>query len=347
MNSIPIVPLERRKAILEMPVTADVHERLLQEMPFLGDCEMHLLHQGDAPSARSTRVVAWNAERCPNPDAAGRFLSQHDADLLLLTEMDWGMARSGQRHTVRELAARLGYGFVFAVEYLELGLGDASEREWFRGQENDVGYHGAAILFRWNPLETKVVRLEQSGGWFDGTRGERRIGGRIALLARFPVSSGITTFATVHLESDSNPDDRCSQMERLFEAIESLGAGRPALIGGDLNTFSVSCSDLHSEEIMQRALLEDPTRLLDPTAHEPLFALAKSYGYEWKSCNRLGVPTQRLSPRSSSGLRRMKVDWFLSRGVTTSNPEMVRADDPQDGSELSDHDAVRVTIEAS
>jgi endonuclease/exonuclease/phosphatase family metal-dependent hydrolase len=289
--------------------------------------------------------MAWNAERCPRPDAASRFLSQQRADLLLLTEMDWGMARSGQRHTVRELASRQGYGYAFAVEYLELGLGDAYEREWFRGQENDVGYHGAAILFRQNPLETKVARLERSGGWFDGQRGERRIGGRVALMARFPMSSGTATFATVHLESDSDPGDRCAQMERLFEAIESFGDGKPALIGGDLNTFSVSCSELHSEEIMQRALLEDPTRLLDPTAHEPLFALAESYGYQWKSCNRLGVPTQRLSPRSSSGLRRMKLDWFLSRGLATSSPEMIRADDPHDGSELSDHDAVSVTID--
>jgi endonuclease/exonuclease/phosphatase family metal-dependent hydrolase len=347
MSGIPIVPLERRKAMREMPATADTHQRLLREMPFLDDCETRLLSRGGEGGARSVKVVGWNAERCPRTDAASRFLGRQNADLLLLTEMDWGMARSGQRHTVGELAARLGYGYAFAVEYLELGLGDAYEREWHRGQENDVGYHGAAILFRQNPIETKVVRLELAGGWFDGQRGERRIGGRIALLARFRTSSGSATFATVHLESDSDPADRSAQMRRLFEAIDSFGAGKPALIAGDLNTFSVSCAELHSEESMRRALLEDPARLLDPTAHEPLFALARSFGYEWESCNQIGVPTQRLSPRSSSGLRRMKLDWFLSRGLAASGPEMVRADDPQDGSELSDHDAICVTVEGT
>ncbi len=347
MSRIQIVPVERRKTMLELPPTQATHERLLREMPFLDECEAEHLSPEGARAARPARVVAWNAERCPRLDAAARFLRAQRADLLLLTEMDWGMARSGQRHTVRELAVELGYGYLFAVEYLELGLGDAYERERFQGQQNDVGYHGAAILFRRNPLEAKVVRLELSGDWFDGQRGERRLGGRIGLMARFPVSSGAATFATVHLESDSDPRDRSAQMERLLEAIESFGEGKPALIGGDLNTFSVSCAELHSQEFMQRALLEDPTRLLDPTAHEPLFSLAKSYGYEWKTCNRPGVPTQRLSPRSSSGLRRMKLDWFLSRGLATSSPEMIRADDPHDGSELSDHDAVSVAIEDS
>ena len=76
-----------------------------------------------------------------------------------------------------------GCGYAYAVEYLELGLGDAEERRSIEGDSNEVGYHGNAILSR-APLERPaLLRLEASGGWFDGQRGEQRIGGRMAVLA--------------------------------------------------------------------------------------------------------------------------------------------------------------------
>jgi endonuclease/exonuclease/phosphatase family metal-dependent hydrolase len=352
MSPLPILPAERRRRILRLPPIRPVHDRLLAEMPFLDEVEVAPPPIEAAPPAGACRVVAWNAERCRRLEPAARFLEERRADLLLLTEMDWGMARSGQLHTARALADRLECGYAFAVEYLELGLGDAEERRRYEGQDNAVGYHGTAILFRRRPLEVKLVRLERSGGWFDGRRGERRVGGRIALLARFPLAGVPVTFAAVHLESDTDAADRHAQMQILFEAIESFGAGGaregkpPALIGGDLNTFSVSHAELNDEAALERALAEDPDRLFDPVAHESLFALARRYGYEWESANRAGVPTQRLSPTASSGRRRIKIDWFLSRGLEVSRPEVIEADDPQDGSELSDHEAIAVTIEA-
>ncbi len=44
--------------------------------------------------------------------------------------------------------------------------------------------------------------------------------------------------------------------------------------------------------------------------------------------------------------RRMKIDWFLSRGLEASRPAVIEADDPQEGSGLSDHEAIAVTVEA-
>jgi len=258
--------------------------------------------------------------------------------------MDWGMTRSGQQHTTRELARRLRYGYAYAVEFLELGLGDAEEQRRFAGQENQVGYHGAAVLFRQRTLEVKGVRLERSGGWFNGQRGERRVGGRIALLCRFSIGEEVVTFAAVHLESDTDGADRCAQMGVLLDAIESLGVGQPALIGGDLNTFSLSHAELYDDSTLQKALREDPGRLLNPVPHEPLFDLARRYGFEWDSCNLLGVPTQRLSPFASPGRKRMKIDWFLGRGMEAFDPGVVLADDPLDSSGLSDHEAIAVSI---
>jgi hypothetical protein len=65
-----------------------------------------------APAASSTAardavfVVAWNAERCKFLDESAAFLAAQGADVLLLSELDWGMARSGQHHCARELASR-------------------------------------------------------------------------------------------------------------------------------------------------------------------------------------------------------------------------------------------------
>ena len=79
------------------------------------------------------------------------------ADVVLLTELDVGMARSGNRHTVRELARTMGAGYAFGVEYVELGLGDDREKAWHAGESNAVGLHGNAILSK-APLDASGRR---------------------------------------------------------------------------------------------------------------------------------------------------------------------------------------------
>ena len=76
----------------------------------------------------SARVVFWNAERGRHLDAMAALLAGQGAAVNLLCEMDLGMARSFQRHTARDLADRLGQGYAFAVEFLELELGDTASR---------------------------------------------------------------------------------------------------------------------------------------------------------------------------------------------------------------------------
>jgi endonuclease/exonuclease/phosphatase family metal-dependent hydrolase len=258
--------------------------------------------------------------------------------------MDWGMARSGQVHTSRELALQLHWGYAFAIEFIELGLGDAEERRLFAGQENAVGYHGATLLFRRPPLETEVIRLERSAGWFDPSRGERRVGGRIALLARFHLSGVPVTFASVHLESNTDGSERAAQMGVLLDAIETYGSGEPAVIGGDLNTFSMSRAELEDKGCSEQALADAPDRLLNPIPYEPLFDLAHGYGYSWASANLMDTPTRRQPPAISTDRRRMKIDWFLTRSLRVFSPEVLPAVDPQTGGDLSDHEAIAVSV---
>jgi len=267
-----------------------------------------------------------------------------DADVCLLSELDWGMARSGQRHTARDLAARLGMSYAYGVEYLELGLGSESEREACAGKSNEVGYHGNAILVRTALLRPKLVRLDARGDWFDGARGERRVGGRCAVLAQVEASGRPLTFASVHLDSHGSREDRAGEMRALCDAIDAYDRAAPVVIGGDLNAFSLAVAEIGDRERVAAALREDPRRWSNPTPHEPLFAVAAERGYEWSSCNAPGVATLRHAiPDGGSQRGAMKIDWFLCRGVEASEPRVIDALG-QDGRALSDHEAIAVLV---
>ena len=295
------------------------------------------------PLGASALAVAWNLQRGRHLAASADLLEQTGADVMLLSELDWGMARSGQHHTAARLAERLACGYAYAVEYLELGLGDAEERERHAGESNQAGFHGNAILSSAPLARPALVRLEASGGWFDGDRGERRIGGRMAVLATIPLDGRDVVFASVHLESHSRPDERAAQVDALLGGIEAYSAGAAVLVGGDLNTFSLDPSDVRDPERVRRLFEEDPGRLGHPVPHEPLFELAASLGYDWHACNVIGEPTQRVAEPQPSRRGEMKIDWFLSRGLRPSQPAVLGAADPA-GVALSDHEPIAVRI---
>ncbi|HEY8060200.1 MAG TPA: NUDIX hydrolase, partial [Acidimicrobiales bacterium] len=100
----------------------------------------------DASSERGLRVVAANLERGRRLDDWVTLLTAAEPDVILTSEADGGMARSGNRYVARELADRLGMAFVFAVEFVELSLGGEDERDQLPADAaNEFGVHGGAI----------------------------------------------------------------------------------------------------------------------------------------------------------------------------------------------------------
>ena len=85
------------------------------------------------------RIAFWNAERLKYFDSSAELLGGLGADVLMLCEVDVGMARTGNRHTIAALADSLGAGYVFGAEFVELGLGDLREQRWHAGQTNSAG----------------------------------------------------------------------------------------------------------------------------------------------------------------------------------------------------------------
>lgn len=296
-----------------------------------------------SPKPSSARVVFWNAERLKYSEPSVSLLESAQADILLLCEVDVGMARSGNRHTVADLAARLGTGYMFGVEFVELGLGDSRERAWHAGSSNSAGLHGAALLSRHQLRRPALARLETSGRWYDGQFGERRVGGRIALMAELMLGTTAVLFVCAHYESHSDAGDRRRQTIAMLDAIDAHAPGLPVLIAGDFNTSTFPLNVKHQAAEVAAALSVDPHRLVAPMPYEPMFEALRERGYEWESCNVALAPTQRTRPDGTPAPPFGKIDWLFTRGLRSAEPEIIAAVDAQ-GIAISDHEALVVTV---
>ena len=300
----------------------DAHDRFAAQVPALHAVE-HRPAPVDRPVPPRLRVAAWNAERLKYHAPSAALL--RGADVVLLTEADIGMARSGNRHTVRDLAEALGMGWAYGVEFVELGLGDARECQWHADEDNRVGLHGNAILSRHPLLDPVIIPLDAGGTWFAGRSGnQRRLGGRMAIAARLDTPRPLWLVAA-HLESHSDAADRGRQGERLVAAIDRLvPAGAGVVLGGDFNTTEIAGS------------------LDAPEAVEPLFAVLRDAGFDWHRCNAPG-PTQRTRPDGTPVPPFAKLDWLFTRHVEAEAPETIPAVDAA-GAAISDHEVVAATV---
>ena len=291
------------------------------------------------------KVLFWNVERCKFVAKVAEKLELLVPDVILLAELDNGMARSGNLHTTRELAQRLQMNYVFAVEFLELGLGDARERTWHQNEKNARGMHGGAILSRCPLKDPAVFRLELEGKWFDGQLGERRVGGRIAIAAQLETPQGPLSLVSVHFESHSTPLQRLTQMQILCDHLQVYSPHIPWIIGGDFNTHTFEQeSAMPILDFQKQALMrDDPTRLENPVSYEPMFQTALQYGLQWINCNASGS-TQRTRPDGTPAPPFGKIDWFFTKTLAGNTPEIVPAVDST-GRAISDHEILSYNMQ--
>ena len=113
------IPLAARERLLQLPPTSAGHCDAYAAVPAFGQLELRPTGQ-PYPDTRAVRIAAWKLERCLYPDAAARLLQHNGVDIALLTEMDIGMLRTGQVHTIGQVAERLGHGYCYGLEFLEL-----------------------------------------------------------------------------------------------------------------------------------------------------------------------------------------------------------------------------------
>jgi endonuclease/exonuclease/phosphatase family metal-dependent hydrolase len=329
-----------RQAILAGPKDAATHRRHFDRLPALRQIEAGGLPPRRGETAGAARIAAWNVERLRHLDAIAATLRDAAIDVALLSEVDRGMARSGNGDRIAELAGRLGQGYLYAVEYLELDLGDPDEKRLHAGETNLVGFHGAAIASDLLLRQPFLIRGEARGEWFDGTRHEPRVGGTITVGAVVRVAGVPVVMASVHLESHCPPIVRRDDAAAMVAAIDRIAPGMPVILGGDFNTSTASRAERDDRAAWYARLAHEPDRLTRPAGYEPLFALLAEHGYDWHACNVAEAATTR---HADPARPRAKIDWFFTRGLIASAPAIIPALLP-DGTPSSDHDCLVVTI---
>lgn len=343
LPDLAIPSLAARQAIQEGPVEHEAFLAAFAATPALHAIEQRAAARPQPMPEGSARIAFWNAERLKYGPASAALLGGLGADVLLLCEVDLGMARSQNRHTTRDLADALGAGYLFGAEFVELGLGDARERAWHAAETNALGLHGGAILAHCPLRRPALIRLETSGRWFDGSFGERRVGGRIALAAEIAIAGQRVLLVSAHYESHSDQPDRVAQTVAMLDAIDAHAPGLPVLIAGDFNTSSFDFHQKRDPAFVARSLDQDPRRLVHPVSHEPMFDTLAGRGYDWEACNTMGVGTQRMRPDGTPRPPYGRIDWLFSRGLTCSDPATIPAID-HEGTAISDHEVLAVTI---
>ncbi|MBZ9873563.1 endonuclease/exonuclease/phosphatase family protein [Mesorhizobium sp. BR1-1-9] len=333
------ISLTARQAMRDGPRDSATHLRHAAAIPALGQIEIG----GKASrenAGESLTVVAWNVERLHHPQAIAATLAGQSPDVVLLSEVDQGMARTGNGHPLRMVTERLGHAFAYGVEFVELGGGNEAERASADEVANAEGFHGNAVTSAVPLLRPFLVRLDAAGGWFQPERGQPRIGGRMAIGGQVRIGNTRVTVVSVHLENRTDPSGRAAQMRHLLDAIDKYDAQAPVLLGGDFNTLTSSHEERHDDpDAWQARIAAEPDRLVHVEPHEPLFAVLAERGYGWKAANNLDLPTQRRAAGTPVG----RIDWFFTRGLGASKPAVLPAVLP-DGSPSSDHEALVVTI---
>lgn len=314
---------------------ADFNATAQAAWPCLTTLELRQPSGPPLPAATRLTVAAWNIERLKRVEDSAELLRAVGADIVLATEVDIGMARSGQRHTIRDLAQALGMGYVFGTEFVELGTGDPYETSLFADVPNSGGLHGNAILSRYPLANVALIPLDAGGLWFMSqpkNDGQLRIGGRMGIAAQIATPQGPLTLCAVHYESESTPRSRATETRVLLDGLTRTYGQGPTVIGGDLNTKT----------------LLDGTRscaaaLADPAPQEPAFAVFAKHGFDWRGCN-AGQPTTRAAPGRPARYPLWMLDWLFTRGVAASQPR-VHAAVSSAGQYLSDHEVLTARID--
>jgi endonuclease/exonuclease/phosphatase family metal-dependent hydrolase len=311
---------EARQAFIALEKHPDIHDATITSL----DC-MNTVRVGGAdlsvPLTFPFPVAAWNLERCLFPLETAAKLKATAAPLVLLSEMDEGMARTGQADPTAIIADELGMTYAYGVEFLELSLGSEIEHSFCSDDFNDKGFHGNALMASAPLSDPFIFRLPGEGRWFKDSNEQPRVGERCAVGATVETEVGPFVAVSVHLESVADGPYRERQMTALIDAVEAYAPGLPILIGGDFNTGNHSGGDYRTDT---------------------LFAMAEARGFE---CH--GGPLDQMSTRPSLITRfperAMKLDWFLSRGLEISESHLVFSLN-EEGKPLSDHDMVVCTV---
>lgn len=324
-------------------------------------------------SKKIFRITSWNIERGMALDPIISTFNSHPSisksDIVILTEVDCGMARSGNHHVAQELSRGTNLHAVYVPCYFNLDQGNGAERTASRG-ENSVGLQGNAILSRYPIKNARSIPLPNTKDHLGGQ--ERQIGQEYAIVATVITPSGSFDVVCAHLAAHSSRDQRVEQALQIAKTFTQNSS--PAIIGGDFNTST------YNSNKAWRAILSFWRRVFMGNAithHYPypenyfekkLFQTFRDVGFSEEGYNVKGgctlhydfnEPFFRMSLedwlpkwcfhfidwalKPHDGKCSFKLDWFLGRGLKPVYTEIVQ-DLPRGENRYSDHDPIIVDV---
>ncbi len=324
------------------------------------------------------RFLAWNIERGAEIERQIRAFREHpylsSCDVLLLTETDIGMARSGNHHVAQRLARELGFAYVFVPTYLNLTKGSGAEFDL--PGDNEIGLHGDAILSRYPIGNPRGIRMRNGMDKIAGR--EQRLGCPTAVAADIDFPDYAVTAVAVHLDAQSTQRHRRDQMQEVLDALDAPHERwLPVILGGDWNTSTYNSTSafpaivgfwvrvfMGVDHVIRNHYLH-PNKLFE----RELFELLESRGFDFRECNVPGEYTVgydvdnprtrkslgdwvpgwcfaflRWALRNHGGKCPLKLDWFATRGARVEAPVVIH--DVREGLRipLSDHDAIGIDV---
>lgn len=325
------------------------------------------------------RALAWNIERGNRFDGIVKALKTHpeltEKDVLLLTELDHGMARSGNRSVAHEIANALGMNYAFAPVYIALQKGSGVESE-MEG-ENTASIHGLAMFSPWPMKNVHAVPLPNGKDKMWGK--EKRLGWLRALFADIEHPSGTFRAVTIHLDAHCSREHRRKQIKIILDHIETLPK-MPTLIGGDWNTTGFN-SQSGTRAILgyfRRVAMGPKNVALNHLPHperyfeRPMFTDIEKRGYHFRDLNNIGEGSLHYDVGSIEkntnlrdwvpewcfpfifwaagrvgGIVHTRLDWFAARGLSIApgtKPKTIGDLIDDEEVPLSDHDAISVEL---
>lgn len=330
-----------------------------------------------ATESDNIHALAWNLERGIRLDGIINALKNNDdlknKDVLMLPELDHGMARSGNRFVTQEIARELKLNYAFAPVYIPLQKGSGVEAA-MEG-ENTTSIHGLAMMSPWPMKNVHAVPLPNGKDKMWGN--EKRLGWLRALVADIEHPSGTFRGVTVHLDVHCSREHRRHQMRIILDHLDTFPP-MPTLIGGDWNTTTFNAQTAtHAILGYWRRVMMGVKNVA--TNHFPhpdryfergMFHDLESRNYEYKSLNESGVGTLHYhieSIEKNTNLRdwvpewcfkfifwaagrvggqvSVRLDWFAGKGLRIApetKPKTIANLVGSDGLSLSDHDAIVV-----
>ena len=344
----------------------------------------HVVQQDFAPldtrthasaGAGIVRATAWNIERGKRLESIKRVLAEHPvlraSDVLLLTELDYGMARTGNSDVAHEIARALGMNYAFAPCYLALNKGSGIEAD-VEG-ENLQALHGNALLSRFPLRRAHAISLPNGKDKMAGK--EKRLGQQRAVVADVEHPAGAFRAVSLHLDAHSTQRHRYRQMRLVLDHLEQLEPRLPVIIGGDWNTSTYnSRRAVYSILGYARRVAMGVGNVVKNHYPYPerwferqLFRELERRGYLYRELNALGVCTLHYDVgdatvntnmgdwipqwcfwfinwalKKHEGRCSLKLDWFAGKGIARApetQPQVI-GELRDAGGVLSDHDPI-------